>query len=345
MKAAAYTGNGITTIELTPAPPPPGMIAIRVAFVGLCGTDLHIAAGDMDARVATPHIFGHEMSGTVNALGEGATGPTVGTAVTVMPLVEDGTCPACVAGFGHICQHLEFLGVDSAGALQEIWTVPARTVIEIPAELALRDAALIEPVAVACHDVRRSALVEGDAVVVIGGGPIGLLIAAVARANGARVTVIEPDERRRQRAVDLGFEVLDPSRDDVTADVEASTGEAGADVVFEVSGSSAGALSAPRLARVRGTVVVVAIHPEPRPIDLHRVFWRELTLLGARVYEREDFDQAIRHLTDGVIPADVLITDVVRLDQTGDAMRRLAAADAMKILVEVGGSVGAGDRA
>ena len=124
-----------------------------------------------------PLTFGHEMSGVIESVGADVTEWTVGDAVTVMPLDWDGTCPACLAGNQHICQNLNFIGIDSPGALQTLWNVPASTLVRLPEDLALDVAALVEPVAVAVHDVRRSELVRGDQAVVIGGGPIGMLIA------------------------------------------------------------------------------------------------------------------------------------------------------------------------
>ena len=118
--------------------------------------------------------------------------------------------------------------------------------------------------------------------------------------------------------------------------VEEWTGGAGADVVFEVSGAAAAVLGATSLAKVRGTLVVVAIHPTPREIDLQRVFWRELRILGARVYERADFDTAVELLSAGDIPSDLLITKTVPLSQTREAFDDLESGRALKILVEVG---------
>jgi 2-desacetyl-2-hydroxyethyl bacteriochlorophyllide A dehydrogenase len=275
------------------------------------------------------------MSGIVAAVGAGGTGWTVGQAVTVMPLDWDGTCPACLAGNQHICQNLDFIGIDSPGALQPLWNVPAATLVALPAGIALDAAALVEPVAVAVHDVRRSELVAGDKAVVIGGGPIGVLIATVAQAFGADVAVIELDPRRRAQIAALGFETLDPRETDQVAWVEAWTSGVGADVVFEVSGSAAAVLGATSLAKVRGTLVVVAIHPTPREIDLQRLFWRELRILGARVYQRTDFERAVELVADGTIPSDVLITAIVPLSETRAAFDDLESGRAMKVLVDV----------
>ena len=336
MLSARYTGDGaVETAQIEATDPGPGQVQVRVAFTGLCGTDLHIVHGAMDARVERPLVFGHEASGEVAAVGSGVEGWAVGDPVTVMPLDWDGTCPACRAGHTHICQHLDFIGIDSPGALQELWNVPARTLVRLPAGRALDHAALVEPVAVAVHDVRRSELRAGDKAVVIGGGPIGVLIATVARDQGAEVVVIELDAGRRAQIADLGIQTLDPRATDQLEWVNDWTDDAGADVVFEVSGAAAAVLGATGLAKVRGTVVVVAIHPTPREIDLQRMFWRELRLLGARVYEAEDFATAVELLARGVIPAELLITRIVPLSKTAEAFGDLEAGRAMKILVDV----------
>ncbi len=338
MLTASYVGDRtIRVSEADAAGPAPGQVQIAVAYTGLCGTDLHILHGNMDARVQTPLVFGHEMSGTIAALGEGVTDWRVGEGVTVMPLAWDGTCPACLAGNTHICQNLDFIGIDSPGSLQGLWNVPAETLVALPAGVRLDHAALVEPVAVAVHDVRRSQLTAGEKVVVIGGGPIGVLIATVARHFGGEVVVIELDEKRRAQIEGLGFTTLDPRTIDQVAWVEEWSAGAGADVVFEVSGAAAAVLGATALAKVRGTIVVVAIHPTPREIDLQRVFWRELSILGARVYQRQDFETAVELVADGVIPADLLITRIVPLSATQEAFADLEAGRAMKILVDVGG--------
>ncbi|BDO42991.1 alcohol dehydrogenase catalytic domain-containing protein [Cellulomonas sp. NTE-D12] len=334
MLTAAYLGNRTVAVrDASPTAPGPGEVRVRVAYVGLCGTDLHVAHGDMERRVRTPLVFGHEMSGVVDAVGDGVEGWRAGDLVTVMPLLWDGTCPACRAGNSHVCQNLTFIGIDSPGALQALWNVPGSTLVRMPADVEPRHAALVEPVAVAVHDVRRGGVSAGDAVVVLGGGPIGTLIACVAAHAGARVVVVEPDPSRRELVQDLGFRAVGP--EEIGPEVERWTAGAGADVVFEVSGSAAAVAAATGLAKVRGTLVVVAIHPEPRPVDLQRVFWRELTLVGARVYERVDFERAVELVAAGVVPAERLITRVVPLTDVNDALDDLGAGRAMKILVDV----------
>ncbi|MGY4926591.1 zinc-dependent alcohol dehydrogenase [Streptomyces sp. 900105755] len=334
--AVRYTSA--RTLDTAPAAasePGPGEVELAPAYVGICGTDLHIFHGDMDARVAAPAVLGHEMAGRIVRVGPGVEGWRPGDAVTVMPLRWDGTCPACRAGRQHVCQHLDFIGIDSPGAMQQRWTVPASTLIRLPATLPLDQAALVEPTAVAVHDVGRAAAKDGEKVVVVGGGPVGILIALVARAAGAEVRVVELNAHRRLLAEELGLSTWDPAATDITALVQQWTGEAGADVAFEVSGAAAGVDTAVDVLGVRGRLCLVAIHPRPREINLHRFFWRELTLVGARLYDRGDFERAVALVADGTVPAQRLITKIVPLTEAPAAFEALeSGGDVMKILVD-----------
>jgi (R,R)-butanediol dehydrogenase / meso-butanediol dehydrogenase / diacetyl reductase len=335
MSALYYEGQGAFSVGACVVQPPgPGEVRLDVAYCGVCGTDLHIAHGAMDARVARHQVIGHEMSGTVAELGPGVDGVAVGDPVVVRPLDARGET-AADRGFSHISRSLKFLGIDAPGALQASWTVPAFTLHRVPDGVDLRHAALAEPLAVACHDVRRGELAEGALALVIGGGPIGLLIALVARSRGARVLVAEPDSTRRELAVGLGFAALDPGAEDIAAAVAQASDGAGADVVFEVSGSAAGILAATQHAAIRGRVVVVAIFPEPTPVALFDLFWKELEVRGARVYEPEDFDAALALLADGTLGAERLITAVEPLQRVPDVLDELSGGRAaMKILVD-----------
>jgi (R,R)-butanediol dehydrogenase/meso-butanediol dehydrogenase/diacetyl reductase len=338
MRAAYYVGDG--TIEVGDAPveePAAGQVQVAVSYTGICGTDLHVLLGHMDHRVTRPGVIGHEMSGRVAALGPAVDGWSVGDAVTVMPLSWCGSCPVCLAGHEHICQHLDFIGIDSTGSMQSRWNVPAELLVALPHGLSLRDAALVEPTAVAVHDVGRGDVRRGDRVVVVGGGPVGLLIAVVARARGAEVLVVEVDAFRRDIAGRLGFLVLDPLSADLADGVEKWTDGAGAAVAFEVSGTQPGLTAAMSVLAARGRLVVVGIHAEERQMDLHRIFWRELSIVGARVYRRDDFEEAVRLLDSGVIPADALISGVEPLESADKAFARLAAGGGvMKVLIDCG---------
>jgi (R,R)-butanediol dehydrogenase/meso-butanediol dehydrogenase/diacetyl reductase len=337
VRAVSYIGDrSLAVVDVDPRAPAAGEVAIDVGFTGICGTDLHVLHGAMDQRVRLPAILGHEMAGRIAVVGEGVERWSVGDAVSVMPLRWCGRCAACRAGHTHICHRLDFLGIDSPGSMQTRWVVPADTLVAIPPALALAlaHAALAEPTAVAVHDVGRAALRGGEHVVVVGGGPIGMLVACVARARDAEIVLLEVSEQRVELARDLGLLALNPSQEDAGAFIEAWTAGAGADVAFEVSGAVAGLRTATDALAARGRLVVVAIHSTAPPVDLFRLFWRELTIIGARVYERRDFEEAMRLLEAGAIPAARLITDVVALEDAAGAFARLESGAAMKVLIE-----------
>lgn len=336
-QAAFYRGDKNFSIDaVETGPPGAGEVQIDVAYCGICGTDLHIYLGHMDPRVGFERTIGHEMSGVVSALGEGVQGLSVGQRIVVRPLDHCGDCPACNAGHQHICHNLKFIGIDSDGAFQQKWNVPAHTLHVLPDDLDLSHAALIEPLAVAVHDVRRGNVQPGEDVLVIGGGPIGMLVAMVAREAGANVTISEINENRLAFADKIGFTTLNPKETDVAKTIHDATGGKGADVVFEVSGSQPGVDLMTAAAATRGRIVMVAIHATKPQIDMFQFFWRELDLLGARVYLPQDYDGAMALLAKGVVDCDSFITDIQGLDDIQGAFETLTQnPNAMKSMIRI----------
>jgi 2-desacetyl-2-hydroxyethyl bacteriochlorophyllide A dehydrogenase len=280
-------------------------------------------------------VIGHEVSGTVAAVGPEVEGLDPGDRVVVMPLDWCGECRPCRRGTHNICYDLRLLGIDTPGSMQERWIAPARVVFPVPAGVPLDLAALVEPLAVAVHDVSRGGVAAGDRVVVIGGGPVGQLIALVARERGAEVVVSEPDGFRRGFADESGFTTIDPTATDPAAWVAEWTGGEGADVAFEVSATTAGARAMTDVLAGRGTAVAVGIYAQPPPVDLFRFFWRELSLIGARVYADEDFAAAVDLVAGGALPLDRFVSAVYPLEQAAEAFARLEAGGGlMKVLID-----------
>ena len=338
IQAAFYRGDKTFAVEQTSAPAPgSNEVAVRIAFCGICGTDMHVYHGNMDARVGLNRIVGHEMSGVVASVGADVSGFAPGQKVVVRPLDHCGDCPACNAGHQHICHKLKFLGLDTDGAMQEIWNVPAHVLHALPDGMRLDHAALIEPAAVACHDVDLADVQPGDDVLVIGGGPIGVLVAMVARAAGGKVVVSEVNPHRLSILAKLGLDTVNPAETDLGPEIHSRTGNKGADVVFEVSGTQPGVDGMTAAAATRARIVMVAIHAVKPQIDLFQFFWRELKLLGARVYTPADYDKAIELVASGAIDADTIITDVSPLADIQSAFEALdASPTALKSLIKVG---------
>lgn len=336
MKAVFYAGNQtITSGICVPIAPAAHEVQIKVAYGGICGTDLHIYHGAMDKRLRMPQVIGHEISGVVSAIGDAVDGFEVGDHVAVMPL-NTSRCLSRDAAYSHICEHLEFMGIDSPGGFQSYWTVPAYTLHHLPEEMPLRYGALIEPLAVACHDVRLGQVQADEEVVVLGGGPIGVLVALVAQSRGAKVLISEINPFRVEFSRSLGIDVINPKERDLPAYVLERTDGRGADVVFEVTGSAAGAEVMTQLPRIRGRLVIVGIFSKPQPVDLFRFFWRELNLQGARVYVHQDFDAAIALAASGQLALDRLITHVQPLDELQAGLQLMdGGGEVMKILLEI----------
>lgn len=339
MTAAQYVGNkSFEVVSGGSLAPAEGEVRLDVGFVGICGTDMHIYHGVMDQRVGPPQVIGHEMSGVVAELGDGVEGFAVGERVVVRPLDYCGDCPACEANHSHICHNLKFMGIDSPGALQSSWTVKARTLHKLPDNVTMEQGALIEPLSVACHDVARSRLTTGEKAVVLGGGPIGQLIAQVSKGIGADVLISEVSDVRREFAEKSGVRTVNPVEDDINAVVADWTGGKGADVVFEVTGVAPAVETMTDIASVRGRICMVAIHSAAPSVNLFQFFWKELEMVGARVYEAADFERAIRMVADGDINLAPFITSINSIQDIATAFSSMDGNPAgMKALIECGG--------
>ena len=335
MLATEYQGNKtFSVVEKELSSPAKDEVRIKVAYVGICGTDVHIYHGMMDQRVNMPVTIGHEMSGTIDAIGEDVEGFSVGDKIVVRPL-DDRKVKPSDKGFKHICEELKFIGIDSPGAMQQYWNVPAFTLHKLHEKTNLKLAALIEPLSVAVHDVRMSGLKPDETAVVLGGGPIGLLVAMVAQETGAQVIVSEVNENRVAKGKELGLTAINPTKVDLVEYVKEKTQDRRADVVFEVAGVQPTLDIMTEVAGIRGRIVMVAIHGQKKPVDLFKFFWKELKLIGARVYEKEDYEKAIQLVTENKLPFSEMITDIQPLKNIQKVFESIDQnPDGMKVLMD-----------
>jgi 2-desacetyl-2-hydroxyethyl bacteriochlorophyllide A dehydrogenase len=225
--------------------------------------------------------------------------------------------------------------VQVDGGFAEYVVAPLDRIVKLPDGLSLEHAVLTEPLAVAIHGLRQATLELGDRVVVLGGGPVGILLAQAARLAGARVMVSEVNPHRREVAAQMGFTVIDGGGDPV-AEVLALTDGEGADVVYEAAGAEATAAQMAQMTRIKGQIVVVGVYKDLAPVDLLQISFREQTLRGSRVYNYQDFQRAIELLAQGQIDVDRTVTHVFPLDRVQEAMAAAAGdVDGVKVVLQV----------
>lgn len=316
MKAAVYKGNGVLSVEEgSDRMPGEKEVQIKVSYCGICGSDIHILQGSEDHRMHLPSVIGHECSGTVWHVGSRVEGFQPGDRVVVWPVKSCKECFACKEGYEHVCQNLKVRGIETEGTFQYAWTVDEEALVKLPDSVSMLHGALVEPLAICCHVVKRGNVQKDDFVVVIGGGPIGLMTALVAKVAGAEVLVSEVNEKRLQKAEELGIKTVNPVKGDLLETVKQMTNGKGADVVFETSGSQPGVDSMVWLPKVHGTVVLVAIYGKPMTVDLKQLYYYEKNVVTARMQERSDMEKAIGLLAQKQVDADKIITSVLPLTE------------------------------
>ena len=284
MRAVRWHGRGDVRVEqVAPARMPgPGEIRVRVAWCGLCGTDLHeYRAGPVHIPTrphpvtgrAAPITLGHEIAGWIESVGAGVTGLAEGDLVALNALLPCGGCPPCRRGDIHLCLTFGHLGFSADGGLADLVSAPAAMAVPAPPGMPADLAALAEPFAVAMRAVRHAGRPSGTRCVVLGAGTIGLAAATVLRADGNEVTLLDVAPERIAHASRLGFAAGGVD--------EALAGRRQAPVVIECSGAVPAADAAVRLAEPGGIAVVVGLPGAPSPIDLSNLVLREVRLVGS----------------------------------------------------------------
>jgi (R,R)-butanediol dehydrogenase / meso-butanediol dehydrogenase / diacetyl reductase len=291
-----------------------GHVLLKIAYSGFCGpTDMGIIEG-IHPRAKFPLIFCHEFSGIIEETGEDCTFEK-DEKVTVNPLITCKTCQTCRQGNSYVCESLKLIGIDCDGGFAEYCLVPQENLVRLPTGMSLKLAALAEPVAVGIHAVRGSAFKTGDSVMVFGAGPIGLITATCLKTAGAgKIIVVEKDEKRIAFAKSLGFEVAS----DLEEFKKLNRGII--DEIFDTTGAAALLAYAVDLVKIKGFIAIVGKFDEPALVNLHDVLFKELTIKGFRVYRSEEFEHAVKLISQNPKYFEKLITDVYGLGQINDAI-------------------------
>jgi len=327
MKAAVWYDRKDVRVEDVPEPaaPGPGQVKVKVHWCGICGSDLHeYDAGPIFIPATAPHpltgvqaplILGHEFSGEVVEVGAEVKNAKVGDRITADACQYCGECYMCKINRYSICSSLAFTGLMTDGAFAEYVNVPAYTIYQLPPDMPYHVGALVEPLAVGVHAIRRAPVIQGDSVAVVGAGTIGLVTLQSAKAAGAsKVFVLEMAKARKEYAKKLGATaVIDPSETDPVEEIRRLTDGLGVDVAIEcVGGDKTGALAVD-LTRVGGKTVLVGIFEKPSEIHFNNLVFFEKEIVGSLAYYGE-FKTAIALLSDGRITAEPLITAKIKLD-------------------------------
>lgn len=328
MKAAIWHNRKDVRVERVddPPPPPPGQLQVQVAWCGICGTDLHeYLAGPLYIPVEQPHpltnvrspvIIGHEMSGTVIAVGEGVPGFVPGDRVAACPIIGCGRCRWCCSGSMAQCDRVAFLGSSwTGGALAERLNLHAYQCYRLTGGMSDEIGALVEPFSATVRAVGRGAPGAEDSVAIVGAGPIGLMCLMAARIRGVkRITVVEMAEHRIAAAKACGADdVINPASGDPEKQALDMTNGQGFDVVMECAGQPASVLLAGKMTRTRGRLVIMGVFDKPAAIDLIDLVFREKAILGS-MSGYGLYEETIRIMGDPRFRADLLITDRISLD-------------------------------
>jgi len=341
MRVGLVTGRERIELKEFPEPvPEPGKAVVEIVYCGICGTDLDpFHTGDP----YNPAICGHEWTGSVSALGQGVAGLKVGDRVGIGATPACGQCAGCRAGDAAHCTAvlMAMAGVGPLaplhGGFARAIAVDATRLYRIHPKLSDEQAAILEPATVAVHAVRRTPMRLGDTAVVLGAGPIGLLVLQCARAAGAGcVVVVEPNVGRARLAVELGASaVIDPGSGDVAAGIAEECGALGADVVFECAGIPSTIEQSVSLVRRGGVVSLVGLASEPAEISPGTWLAKEVRLVASLCYLHHEFGLAMRLVADGRLRLDALHTSTVGLAGLDAAFHRLLeGGDEVKVLVD-----------
>ena len=326
MRAVLVTAPGsVELVDLTDPTPAPDGVVVEVAAVGICGTDLHIVDGHAGRLPVVP---GHELAGTVVAVGSEVRTVRVGDRVAVDPNSPCGACRSCHAGRGNLCRDLEALGVTLPGAAAELVAAPAASCVRLPDGLDLEAAALVEPLSCAVHALDVLGTRPGSSVLVYGAGTMGLMLLQLAARGGARsVDVVDLNPEKLSRAADLGCSRTSGS----AAELDCPEGW---DVVVDATGSAAAIGDG--LSRVAdgGTFLQFGVsRPDVTvPFSPYDVYRREITITGSMAV-LHSFARAVDLLAAGFLDPAAFITTRVPLQDYRAALEGFRAGAGLKTLV------------
>lgn len=323
MKAALLkTWNELELADLPEPHPGQNEALIKVRCGGVCGSDITVYRGLHPTAVA-PVVLCHEILGNIETLPEGYNGSLkIGDRVLMNPVIACEECAACKNGHENVCGSLKLLGIHVNGGFAEYTAVRVDSLVAVEPSIPDHIAVLGEPFAVAYHVTKRGGVAKGDKVLIIGAGTIGIVTALAAIGRGADVWVSELNTERIALANKLGINTINPAECEIFEQTKALTGGLGFDIVIDASGSKAGALLLPELCRIAGRIMSLGLSGAPCEFPLGKVSFKELTLIGSRLYSQEDFEAGVRMMEQMSRERDLsgVVSDVMPLAHVIEAI-------------------------
>ncbi len=326
MKALMYLGpKHMELQELPDEAPKKGEVRVAMKATGICGSDAHGYLGTTGRRTA-PMIMGHESAGEVAAIGEGVTKFKVGDRVVLFPVKFCGYCEYCKQHLENICPNRTFLGVLSEnGTLADYINLEERLLLPMPENMTYTQGALVEPFAVAYRTVTQALPLEGKSVMVIGSGPIGLMVMMIARHFGAKDLIVsDVIEKRLDLALKLGADyTVNGAKGDIGEQLKAHIGSDKVDVTLEAVGITATAQQSINYLKNKGTTVWVGNSDQMININMQEIVVRELTIKGNYIYTVKDFDDAMNLMVNGKFDLSSFVTAEIPLSEASDMFKTL----------------------
>lgn len=314
-------------------------VLVRIHMIGICGSDIHVFYGK-HAFTKYPVTQGHEVSGEIVALGGNVPELKVGQRVTIEPQVYCGKCYPCTHGKYNLCEELKVMGFQTTGAASTFFVVDASKVTPLPQDMSFEDGAMIEPLAVAVHAVRRAGSMSGKRIAVIGAGPIGNLVAQVAKGLGASKVIITDinDFRlalsKEKCGIDATYNTKNINFGDALID---AFGSDKADVIFDCAGNDITMGQAIKYARKGSTIILVAVYVGKANVDLAVLNDHELDMNTTMMYRHEDYVKAIEIVNAGLVHLAPLRSRKFSFGKYLDAYQYIEANKdtTMKVLIDV----------
>ncbi|MDD3368881.1 MAG: zinc-binding alcohol dehydrogenase family protein [Lachnospiraceae bacterium] len=302
----------------------PDQVLVKIKAAGICGSDVHVAHGT-NPYAKYPVVIGHEAAGEIEAVGEDVKDLEIGDGVVFEPITYCGKCYACRTGHHNVCKELKVLGCIVDGVFQDYFVCRRSQVYRFDKnKMSYIQAATCEPYTIGAQANWRGNVSKGDVVLVHGAGPIGLIVADVAKSRGATVIVSEPNESRLKMAKDFGADyMVNPMKEDLDQVIFEITNGEGVNVVFEAAGIPALLSHATEILSPAGRLVAMTFGKEPIPVNFKAINAKELTILGTR-HQYQKFPETVENLPMRLDRVDKLITHVFTVEEYQKAFDTLA---------------------